>query len=170
LKNISDCARFVNFSEEDKSKILKVETTKYKYSTKQTTYVILLFVGIIIFGCYEIKTDAPADDLWKIMIPFVILFGAFLVYVCYKYLLPILRGEAALEMDSYQLQYRITNLTISWKDVASISYSTGSRSSSWSISFFMNDGGKPKTMPTLYIAGDNSAIYNTIIAYFEKYK
>jgi hypothetical protein len=147
-----------------------MDVTKYKYSAKQTVYAILLFLGVIIFGCYEIKADAPADDLWKIMIPFIVLFGAFLIYVCYKYLLPVLRGETVLELDNYQLQYRVTNLTICWKDVASISYSTGSRSSSWSISFFMKDGGKAKIMPTLYIAGDNSAIYNTVIMYFEKYK
>jgi len=147
-----------------------METTKYKYSAKQTVYAILLFLGMIIFGCYEIKTDAPADDLWKIMIPFIVLFGAFLIYVCYKYLLPVLRGDTVLELDNYQLQYRVTNLTICWKDVANISYSTGSRSSSWSINFFMKDGGKAKAIPTLYIAGDNSAIYNTVITYFEKYK
>ena len=143
-----------------------MDVTKYKYSAKQTVYAILLFLGMIIFGCYEIKSDAPADDLWKIMIPFIVLFGAFLIYVCYKYLLPVLRGETVLELDNYQLQYRVTNLTICWKDVASISYSTGSRSSSWSISFFMKDGGKAKTMPTLYIAGDNRAIYNTVISVF----
>jgi len=147
-----------------------METTKYKYSAKQTTYVILLFFGMIIFGCYEIIRDSPADGLWKIMIPFIALFGAFLIYICYKYLLPMLRGETVLELDDYQLQYRVTNLGIPWKDVASISYSTGSRSSSWSINFYMKDGGKPKTVPTLYIAGDNSAIYNAVITYFEKYK
>jgi len=147
-----------------------MDVTKYKYSAKQTIYAILLFLGMIIFGCYEIATDAPADDLWKIMIPFIVLFGAFLVYVCYKYLLPVLRGETVLELDNYQLQYRVTNLTICWKDVASISYSTGSRSSSWSIMFFMKDGSKTKTISTLYIAGDDSAIYNTVVLYFEKYK
>jgi hypothetical protein len=147
-----------------------MDVTKYKYSAKQTVYAILLFLGVIIFGCYEIKSDAPADDLWKIMIPFIVLFGAFLIYVCYKYLLPVLRGETVLELDNFQLQYRVTNLTIHWKDVASISYSTGSRSSSWSISFFMKDGSKAKTIPTLYIAGDNNAIYDTVITYFEKYK
>ncbi len=147
-----------------------MDITKYKYSKKQTVYALLLFLGMIIFGCYFIITDAPADALWKIMIPFIVLFGAFLIYLCYKYLLPLLRGETILELDNRQLQYRVTNLTIRWKDVASISYSTGSRSSSWSISFFMKDGGKAKTMPTLYIAGDNKAIYDTVIRYFEKYK
>jgi hypothetical protein len=147
-----------------------MEITKYKYSAKQTVYALLLFLGMIIFGCYEIKSNSPADALWKIMIPFIGLFGVFLIYVCYKYLLPVLRGETVLELDNYQLQYRVTNLTICWNDVERISYSTGSRSSSWSINFFMKDGSKAKTIPTLYIAGDNNAIYNTVVTYFEKYK
>ena len=147
-----------------------METTQYKYSAKQTAYAVLLFLGMICFGYYEIATDAPADDFWKIMTPFVILFGAFLVYICYKYLRPLLRGDMVLELDNYKLYYRVSDLTIYWKDVASISYSTGSRSSSWSISFYMKDGGEAKTISTLYIAGDNMAIYNTVTGYFEKYK
>jgi len=147
-----------------------MDVTKYKYSAKQTVYAILLFLGLMSFGYYEIKTDAPADALWKIMIPFLLLFGAFLVFICYKYLLPLIRGETVLELDNYCLQYKVSNLTIYWKDLASISYSTGSRSSSWSINFFMKDGSKTKAITTLYIAGDDKAIYNTVVKYFEKYK
>ena|ERR1700722_10095996 len=147
-----------------------METTQYKYSTKQVVYVLLLFLGMIGFGFYEIETDPHTDYLWKIMIPFIILFGVFLVYICYKYLLPLLRGETILELDNDKLQFRVTNLTVYWKDVASIDYSTGSRSSSWTIRFYMKDGSKTGTMSTLYIAGADMAIYNTVITYFEKYK
>jgi hypothetical protein len=104
------------------------------------------------------------------MIPFALAFGVCLVYICYKYLRPLVRGEKVLELDGYKLYYAIADLTVYWKDVASISYTTGSRSTSWSIRFYMKDGSKTRTITTLYVAGSDASIYNTVIRYFEKYK
>ena len=147
-----------------------MEIIKYKYSVYQTWFAVILLSTLILSCLYAIKTDSPGDNIWQLMAPGALFLAVILAYVCYKFLLPLIRRETILELDKDKLQYAVKHTVVLWKDIDSINYVIGVKTGSWSIRFVMKDGSRDKKISTKYVAGDNKTIYNTIVDYYEKYK
>src|ERR1700733_8475492 len=146
-----------------------METIKYKYSAYQTWFAVIFLLFLIGFCLYSEKTNNPGNSVWNPMAFFILFVAGLLVYTCYKFFLPLLRGETILELDKDKLQYVAKNRIIYWKAIERIDYVVGTQTGNWSIRFIMKDGSPDQKVSTLYIAGKDKTIYETIMAYFEKY-
>jgi hypothetical protein len=144
-----------------------METIKFKYSAYQTWIAVILLSCLICFCLYSEKTNSK--DALNPMLLFIAVLAGLLVYTCYKFLLPLLQGKTILELDKDKLQYAAKNRVIRWKDIARMDYNIGSQTGNWAIRFIMKDGSPDQKVSTLYIAGKDKAIYDTIADYFEKY-
>ena len=74
-----------------------------------------------------------------------------------------------MQLDKEKLEYLNANKVIYWKDINSIN----SLEDSWGrlrITFLMKEGVKKIKISTKYIIGHDKDIYNTITAFFQKYK
>ncbi|BAU55944.1 hypothetical protein MgSA37_04136 [Mucilaginibacter gotjawali] len=91
-----------------------------------------------------------------------------LTYLIHKYILPLRRGEIALELDNEKLQYFIGNKTVYWKDILYMDFAS-SKNGGIFIRFALEHG-VDINISTRFVAGKDSEIYQTITAYFEKYK
>jgi len=89
---------------------------------------------------------------------------AVLIWVCKKYFIPALSEKIALELNKDTLQYFISNKTIYWNDVESIDKNTGGRNG-WIIIFSMLDRSRNIKIPTMFIAGNDENIFNTVCEY-----
>lgn len=84
----------------------------------------------------------------------------------------MLRSEAILEIDAEKLQYALKDLTLYWKDIDDLDYddSRFSNSKTFKVSFTMKETGSNVRMSTWFIAGDNKAIFVSILDTFLRYK
>jgi hypothetical protein len=146
----------------------QMETIKFKYSTYQTWFAVILLSSLICFCLYSLKTNNRGSVLDPMLL-FIAILAGLLIYTCYKFLLPLLQGKTILELDQEKLQYVAKNRVIHWKDIARMDYNIGSQTGNWAIRFVMKDGSPDQKVSTLYIAGKDKAIYDTIADYFEKY-
>jgi len=146
-----------------------METIKYKYSAYQTWFAVIFLSCLVGFCLYSEKTNNRGNSAWNPMVFFIIFLAGMLVYTCFKFFLPLLQGKKILALDKEKLQYAVKNRTIYWKDVSRLDYNIGAQTGNWSIRFIMKDGSPDQKVSTLYIAGKDKAIYDTIADYFEKY-
>ena len=108
-----------------------METIKYKYSAYQTWFAVILLSCLVGFCLYSEKTNNRGNSALNPMIFFILFVAGLLVYTCYKFLLPLLRGETILELDKDKLQYAAKNRIIYWKDVGRIDYVVGAQTGNW---------------------------------------
>jgi hypothetical protein len=146
-----------------------MKTTKYLYSSVQNWFGAVGLIGMIIFPISMIIEFASDYGIWLFMIPFFIIMTAMAIYFCRKFFFPLLRGEIALELDEEKLQFFITKRTIYWTDIKSIDHDSLNHGG-WSINFTITHTGENITISTKYVAGDDEAIYDSIVGYFEKYR
>ena len=145
-----------------------MESTKYLHSLNQTLFIAILALGMTSFAVFMLMSFAKDYHVWLILGPFFLLLAGFDVYYYRKHLSPLLKGQAAVELDKEKLQSFIANKTIYWKNVNNIEYETSVRGD-WAIVFVMIDGSDDIRISTQYVAGNDQNIYDTIIEYFEKY-
>jgi len=146
-----------------------METIKYKYSPYQTWFSVILLSSLTGFCLYSVKTNNLVKNPWDPIVFFIVLLVGLLIYTCVRFLVPLLQGKTILELDKEKLHYAAKNRIIYWKAVERIDYVVGAQTGNWSIRFIMKDGTPDQKVSTLYIAGKDKAIYETIMAYFEKY-
>lgn len=144
-----------------------MEVIKYPYSKYQTWYVLILLLAVTAFPVFVIATDITDRDIWLgFGFSFLATCGM-LTYLTRKYFLPMQRGDIALELDKEKLQYFIGNKIVYWKDILYMDF--GEARSGIFIRFALEHG-VDITIGTRYVAGKDKEIYDTISAYFEKYK
>jgi hypothetical protein len=161
-----------------------LEAITYKYSAAQMLMGVtgLSFLEIIMY--VEIITRNAGSRSWLAFGFVSLIIVGRLIYLCIMYYIPCLLNKTALELDAEKLQSFITGKLlfqippgiIFWKDIDDIEYVTsrglgisfGARSVSI-ISFKMKDG-SAAGISTKNISGNDKEIYETVTAYFEKYK
>jgi hypothetical protein len=146
-----------------------METIKYKYSSSQTWFSVILLSSLTGFCLYSVITNNLIKKPWDPIVFFILSLVGLLIYTCVKFLVPLLQGKTILELDKEKLQYAAKNRIIYWKDVERMDYVVGAQTGNWSVRFYMKDGSPVQKVSTLYIAGKDKAIYDTMMAYFEKY-
>jgi hypothetical protein len=119
--------------------------------------------GAIIFVLF-IATSVPEFENWIYLLPLVVFSGIFLVYFYYKYLIPVLNEKTALELDGEKLKFLIIKRTIYWKDVADIRLESYRNLST--INFVMLNGSKDIAISLKWIKGNNTDIFNAVVAYY----
>ncbi|HWZ04397.1 MAG TPA: hypothetical protein VNX40_12355, partial [Mucilaginibacter sp.] len=96
---------------------------------------------------------------------------------CCFYYIPCLTNKTALELDDEKLQFNIKGFLklqkmrdiIYWKDINDLDYFSN-RHTGAIIVLKMNDGSDTSGMSLKWVSGNDKEIYQTITAYFEKYK
>ncbi len=149
-----------------------MEAITFRYSAFKAIFVILLnllFIGIAVFGIISTK----GEDRMGMVAVSLALVGV-LLYACNLLLLPALRNEAILEIDSEKLQYTLKGLTLYWKDIDDLDYEDFQyRNRGWQtfkVRFTMKNSGDEIWMSTWFIAGDNGEIFDAILTTFLKYR
>ena len=144
-----------------------MESKKYKYSTIQNLLDLLEILAAFSAIIYGIITKGFNSE-YLIGIAILII-GGLAIYTCRNFLFPWLRGKTVLQLDKEKLEYLNANKVIYWKDINSIN----SLEDSWGrlrITFLMKEGVKKIKISTKYIIGHDKDIYDTITAFFQKYK
>jgi len=138
----------------------------------------LTWLSFLEFGAYIsiINYTAGSNSCMAFeIISFIIALRLF--YLCVMYYMPCLQNKTALELDSEKLQcfiegkllFKRSQRIIYWKDIEKIDFNSIPRGNALMIIFKIKDS-KSAGVYTKYIAGNDRAIYDTITAYFEKYK
>jgi hypothetical protein len=150
-----------------------MDIKKYKYSAGQMFFDIslLLFATLV---CYMAPiTHNAGYKFWPIFGFLLLIILARFIYLTITYFIPCLKNKTALELDNDKLQFFIKGKLLFqiprdvayWKDMEDIEFTSPLRGSAF-ISFKMKDG-SAFGFRTLYIAGNDSDIYNTIMQYFK---
>jgi hypothetical protein len=149
-----------------------MEPITYKYSAFRTVFITVFIFVFDIFVAYGAITTTGGDRMVT-LVGVLILFGA-LIYVLNKIFLPTLRGEMILKIDEEKMQYTFKDLTLYWKDIEDLDYEDYSFGragwTSFKVRFTIKDGGREKRISTWFIAGDNAAIFDSILTTFLKYR
>jgi hypothetical protein len=142
-----------------------MEPTTYVYS-KFYGWLGMIFLGGALLGFLYLGITDQGYKTWLSLSPLFLLTGAFIVYWSERCFIPALHNAIALELDDEKLHCYITNRTIYWRDVVEISEDYSQYSSF--IKFEMVDGSNYLTVPTKWIAGSNTSIYNKMQKYFAR--
>ena len=118
----------------------------------------LTFPAIIYRTHFNADRPFPA---WEIAIFIVMILV--LINQCYFYVLPVLRGKTFAEMDNEKIYLSAKNKTIYWSDVQRVIY--GDLLSTATLKL---KNGKKARINLNCIQGDNSDVYETILAYFQQ--
>jgi hypothetical protein len=149
-----------------------MEPIQYKYSTFRTSFVTLFIFAFLVFVTWGAITGTADDRM--VTIVGVLLLACLLFYVCNQLFFPMLRGETILEIDAEKLNYAFKDLTLYWKDIDDLDYEDFDigkyNSHSFRIRFTMKESGAEKRISTWFIAGDNRAIFDSILNTFLKYR
>ncbi|WP_295676968.1 hypothetical protein [uncultured Mucilaginibacter sp.] len=144
-----------------------MEVKKYPYSKYQIWFAFSLSLAMMAFPVFMIATDTTDRQAWLLFGFFFLAICGILTYLIRKYFLPMQRGETALELDKEKLQYFIGNKIVYWKDILYMDF--GEARNGIFIRFALEHG-VDITIGTRFVAGKDNEIYDTISAYFEKYK
>lgn len=144
-----------------------MDIKKYLYSKYQTWFVFIILLSIMVVSLFMVANDNADRDEWLVFGVFFLVMVGMLTYLLRKYFLPMQRGGIALELDKEKLQYFIGNKIVYWKDILYMDF--GEARSGIFIRFALEHG-VDITIGTRYVAGKDKEIYDTISAYFEKYK
>ncbi|HTE01475.1 MAG TPA: hypothetical protein VK668_19445 [Mucilaginibacter sp.] len=93
----------------------------------------------------------------------LIIFALYIIYDCFKFLLPMLRGKAVIELDNEKIDFRHKNKLIYWNDVEKITYGELLDA----VVFKLNNGKKVRIYLNC-VKGDNAEIYQTILSYYKQ--
>jgi len=147
--------------------MIKLQALGFPYSPVVRFFVASLFGGLILFILFMGDSILEIGDSPYFLLLLLVI-ALFLFYFCYKYLIPVLQGKIAMELDQEKLQFLMTKMVIYWKDVADIR--TDNYSNTKVVYFTMLDGRKDIGISLAWIKGDNVAVYNSIVEYFNNAK
>jgi hypothetical protein len=146
-----------------------MESTTYSYSKFVGWTGMLLFGGMLLFILYVISfMGVPFNDIGVVLsFTALILMLSGILFAFLKWcFLPMINGAITLELDEEKVQCYITRRTIYWKDVIELSEDYGRNYSG--IIFKMVDGSDDLSIPTRWIEGGTTSIYNKMNEYFAK--
>jgi len=93
------------------------------------------------------------------------------MYIIVKQLVPALQGRTAFEIDETGITSYVKNVVIKWGDIEKIEMNSGKTSSSIYITFkWDTDRGRHLRITLRFVDGDDSEIYDEVMAYLEKSK
>jgi hypothetical protein len=138
-----------------------MQTQSFPYNPVVGWLAAAFWGGAIIFLLF-IGTSVPEFENWLYLLPLVVFSGLFLVYFYFKYLIPVLNGKIALELDEEKVKFLLSKRIIYWKDVADVRLENNTRT----IYFIMLDGSKDIAISLPWIKGYNIDIFNSVVACF----
>ena len=145
-----------------------MNVVKYPYSKYQTWFALIILLAMMVFPVFVLASDVTDRNTWLVCGFFFLVACGLLTYLIRKYFLPMQRKDIALELNEEKLQYFIGNKTVYWKDVLYMDFGE-SKNGGIFIRFALEHGVDIK-ISTRYVAGKDKEIYDTVTAYFEKYK
>jgi hypothetical protein len=146
-----------------------METTQYPYSLK---YSIATLVLMIVFITLLLVNVLVTNSLlsWAIFSVFALIFLLMFALVTVRRLLPALRGDIALQLDSEGISDYIRNVSINWVDIDEISLIRGRSSALVKIGLkFVSDYGSFITISLRWVKGNDDDVYDTICNYYQYY-
>lgn len=146
-----------------------MEIKRYPYSKTQTWFYMIVFFAVLIFLLAVFVVNFSDHSTWPLLGIGGIFVCGTLTWLYNKYFRHLQRGEIALELDNEKLQYFIGNKTVFWKDVLYTTNDSNPNGNSIRIRFSL-EGGSDIVIDTQFVDGSDKEIYNTIMAYVEKYK
>ena len=143
------------------------------YNRISSSIFTIVPLGIVLGSTPNLAKFINAHDTtnWLLILLFDFCFLMISVYIIFKQLIPALQGKIALEMDEAGITSYVKNIVIKWEDIKTIELKSGKTSSSLYITFkWETDRENHLRIALGFIAGDESKIYDTAIAYFEESK
>ena len=127
------------------------ETIKIPYS-KTFCYLSMTFIGFLIIGSlthfYGLSKNGPTDWTGIALMDFVLL--VFIFFIIYKYYIPALKGNPALEFTPEEVIDHIRHRKMSWDNVAVIRLTSGQSDDVLVVDLIDNN---------LYLPAKNNLLY-----------
>ena len=146
--------------------------TIYLYSKRNSMFTILLMLVLgALFTSNIYKTYYSNDrfDLTVFALLLALLAGL-LIIVIFKRLLPALKKNVVLEFNEHGLTDHLRNIVISWHDIQTIGFRRTRSAALLMISLkWESDHGKDISISLRWVAGKDTEIYQTALAYFHQF-
>jgi hypothetical protein len=146
------------------------EVIKFPFS-KKSGYTALVVLTIFILLLLKTSiTNYLAHDILG-----TVVFGVFILFLLgimglmiVTRLIPAIKQEVALELDENGVKDYVRNIILDWKDIEDIGLKPGRSSAMLVFELkFDSDFGKQIVVSLRWVAGKDSEIYNTVLAYFD---
>ncbi|MDB5133008.1 MAG: hypothetical protein JWR02_2757 [Mucilaginibacter sp.] len=140
--------------------------TQYRYSLNFSLGTILLMV-ILIWMLFSNAHGASNTVSWTVYGICAFLFLSLLTLLVIKRLIPALKGDIALELDTEGISDYIRDISVNWIDIDDISLIPGRSASMLRIDLkWESEYGKQINLPLRWVKGKDAEIYDKVMAYF----
>jgi len=146
-----------------------MQPNQYPYSKPQSIFYTALLLVLVSAPLTNIIEFPEFDDgaIWFVL-AYELCVLPLLIYIVIKALIPALKGEIALEINSTGIISHMKNITINWDNIQDMDL-IGVKAQVLNIKFKWEEGGrKAIRIPLQLVKGNDDEIFNTAWAYFEK--
>jgi hypothetical protein len=141
---------------------------KISYGIWHALYPLVNTAICVMLLYYNHKREGRATFDEKFLAPqwfvaFLIILPFFIIYHCYKYLMPMLLMKSAIELDSEKINVRLKHKIVYWNDVKEITVND-----LFNIAVIKLNNKKKVRIFLNCVRGNNYDVYETILSYYKR--